>query len=75
MRVRGGCKARTGQSGGRVSMQRTLAMRREGGCDGSTEKARIGQWRQKCFGRESSWYGRGMDARPEMGFQVREVEV
>ena len=27
--MRGGCKARTGQSGGRVSMQRRLAMRRE----------------------------------------------
>lgn len=58
MRVRGGCKARTGQSGGRVSMQRTLAMRREGGCDGSTEKARMGQWRQKCFGRQRA---AGMD--------------
>lgn len=62
--MRVGCKARTGRSGGEgeyaeeTGDEKRMCVEGEGGCDGSTEEVRMGQWRQECWGRQRA---AGMD--------------
>lgn len=67
--MRVGCKARTGQSGGEgeyaeeTGDEKRMCVEGEGGCDGSTEEVRMGQWRQECWGREQLvWMRDGCEA-------------
>lgn len=63
-RMRVGCKARTGQSGGEgeyaeeTGDEKRMCVEGEGGCDGSTEEVRMGPWRQEGWGRQRA---AGMD--------------